>query len=328
MKYIITCNDNTQKQLVNEFKYYRIPGTFHWFNSTEALFDTTLDLDTFYKKIIGYPMIFVRHFTSVDATTSLDNIGVIENINMDQNLTFSIQLSSPVEIRNQIVELRNHLVDTFKKDGLVLDVKNPQQVLTIYVNNDTVYYGINKTEQLLSKWASGAIHFSRALSTISRAEYKLREVFDVFPLKLEGNIAVDLGAAPGGWSKVLNDLGFEVYAIDPAELDSRLLSLESIHHKKMTSQQFIHDNPNFTCDLMVNDMKMSSRQSIHIFEDLAQNLSKNGLGIITIKLPKNYTFSDALEALNLLRNTFEIVNARQLFHNRNEFTAIVRKTKD
>lgn len=321
---MITCNDNTRKHLVDEFNYYKIPGNLEWLSDTEVLLDTPLDLETFKDRIINYPLIFVRHFFKVDAIISIDDLNILKDLHLDPTMSFSIQLRTPVELRKDMVAYRNELVDIYQAKDFSLNVKEPQQILTLFVEGDLIYYGLSRSHELISKWAGGAIHFSRSLATISRAEYKLREAFDTFPLNYTGNIAIDLGAAPGGWTKVLHDYGFEVYAIDPADLDAHLLSIPTIHHQKMTSQQFLKNHRNFSCDILVNDMKMSSRQSIHILEDFADTLTQDGYAIITIKLPKNYSFKDVLESLEQLRHHFKIINARQLFHNRNEFTAILK----
>jgi len=51
----------------------------------------------------------------------------------------------------------------------------------------------------------------------SRAAYKLKQIDFRFDLIHEGDIIVDLGASPGGWSQVASELGGErsrVYALD------------------------------------------------------------------------------------------------------------------
>lgn len=324
MKYILTCNDNSKNHLEDELKHYSIEGTLTWFNETEALFDTTIQQNTFYDLIMDTPLLFIRHFFPVSESMNYEEAISLPNRFEMEASEFSIQLRTPIESRQHFNALRNNWVDAFIEKGNILNVKNPVMIVSVYVSKDTVYAGISHFSQLLSIWSAGAIHFSRALETLSRAEYKLREIFATFPLNLQGEVAVDLGAAPGGWTKALRDMDFEVYAIDPAFLDHRLSSDPLVHHYQMTSQQFVEENPFFECDLIVNDMKMSPQLSIPIFVDAAKQLNPNGYGIITIKLSKFYRFTDALDALETLRKHFEVLYARQLFHNRNEITVIVK----
>ncbi|WP_202319497.1 SAM-dependent methyltransferase [Archaeoglobus neptunius] len=48
----------------------------------------------------------------------------------------------------------------------------------------------------------------------SRAAYKLLQMNRTFKLIKEGDIVLDLGATPGGWSQVAVELGAEVVAVD------------------------------------------------------------------------------------------------------------------
>lgn len=52
----------------------------------------------------------------------------------------------------------------------------------------------------------------------SRAYLKLWELFTVHGVRVPGKRVVDLGAAPGGWTWVLAQMGFDVTAVDKAPL--------------------------------------------------------------------------------------------------------------
>lgn len=53
------------------------------------------------------------------------------------------------------------------------------------------------------------------------AEFKLLEALEVFGIVLPSHgVALDLAAAPGGWTRVLRRAGEYVTAIDPGELDA------------------------------------------------------------------------------------------------------------
>ncbi len=53
----------------------------------------------------------------------------------------------------------------------------------------------------------------------SRAAYKLLEIDEKTKLLKKGQLVVDLGAAPGGWSQVAGQKGCEVVGIDLLEID-------------------------------------------------------------------------------------------------------------
>lgn len=63
----------------------------------------------------------------------------------------------------------------------------------------------------------------------SRAYLKLWEFFTVHhqPPK-KGNIAIDMGSSPGGWSWVLAELGLHVISVDKAPLDPEIAKIRTI----------------------------------------------------------------------------------------------------
>jgi 23S rRNA (cytidine2498-2'-O)-methyltransferase len=48
----------------------------------------------------------------------------------------------------------------------------------------------------------------------------------------KGDLCLDLGATPGGWSWVLQQLGTRVISIDKAPLDPRIMALPGIEYRK------------------------------------------------------------------------------------------------
>lgn len=88
-------------------------------------------------------------------------------------------------------------------------------------------------EAIDSPWPLGEVHFKESEEPPSRAYLKLWEVMtchDVQPHS--GNVVVDLGACPGGWTWVLSQLGCDVYAVDKAPLDEKILQLKNVHFLK------------------------------------------------------------------------------------------------
>ncbi len=70
----------------------------------------------------------------------------------------------------------------------------------------------------------------------SRAYLKLWEAFTVLGVQPKrGEVCLDLGAAPGGWSWVLQRLGGSVIAVDKAALDPRIAALPGIEFRKASA---------------------------------------------------------------------------------------------
>ena len=70
----------------------------------------------------------------------------------------------------------------------------------------------------------------------SRAYLKLWEALTLIGAKPgPGDLCLDLGASPGGWSWVLQGTGARIVAVDKAALDPRIAALPGIEHRRMSA---------------------------------------------------------------------------------------------
>ncbi|MDB5083203.1 MAG: SAM-dependent methyltransferase, partial [Bacilli bacterium] len=204
-------------------------------------------------------------------------------------------------------------------------LKNPEDVLSIFLTEDRAFIGLSTAANNLSDWPGGAMRLKMEPFYPARSRLKLEEAFYVFSLfQLDLVDALDIGAAPGGWTSFLLDQGFRVTAIDTGEMDARLL--------KKANLQFIKQNvqdarlPEESFDLLTCDMSWSPYITCQRIHDFAAQLREDGRAIVTIKLlhqkKVTKTIRDALEILN--RN-YQVLACKQLFHNRDEVTVYLRK---
>ena len=298
------------------------------------------------------PPIFVRHIcpvqSVVDPPITLERLTaevrpIIKSL--DSHATFSVQtrMLGQHDWTFRRFDVNQHLARMLGQIGTPLDVRAPVQVLSVILTPEAGYLGFSLAGDNLSDWAGGERRFKREPGQISRAEFKLLEALEVFTIELPSKgIALDLGAAPGGWTRVLLNHGLQVIAVDPSALDPRLLSQPGVTHLRTTVQAFIsrdivppsspkvdrsnlHTLSNLKYDLIVNDMRMEAGKAVEILGKLASRLSKDGIVISTLKLPSNRMGAAAESALVKLQPQFEILGARQLFHNRHEITIQLQK---
>ena len=84
-----------------------------------------------------------------------------------------------------------------------------------------------------SPFPNGEATFVEDRAPPSRAYLKLWEAFTLLGTRPKpGEICLDLGASPGGWSYVLAKLGAQVIAIDKAPLDPRVLALPGVEQRR------------------------------------------------------------------------------------------------
>ena len=83
-----------------------------------------------------------------------------------------------------------------------------------------------------SPFPNGEITFAEnTIDPPSRAYLKLWDVFTVMGRRpAQGDVCLDLGSAPGGWTWVLATLGARVFSLDKAELDPRVSALPNVNH--------------------------------------------------------------------------------------------------
>jgi 23S rRNA (cytidine2498-2'-O)-methyltransferase len=205
-----------------------------------------------------------------------------------------------------------------------LDVRNPQQVVSVVVAEHeglSGFVGLSPAALNLSNWAGGVRRFAREPEQISRAEFKLLEALEWFGIQLPPRgVALDLGAAPGGWTRILRRHEQYVTAVDPADLHHSLQQDRNVRQLRLTAEEYLQRDPD-QFDLIVNDMRLDGRDSARLMVAYARRLYPGGQALMTLKLPQAVD-----HALNILRRAYTIKGVRQFFHNRSEVTAYLQPT--
>ncbi|MFO7173154.1 MAG: SAM-dependent methyltransferase [Bacillota bacterium] len=190
------------------------------------------------------------------------------------------------------------------------------------------FLGLSTPAENLSPWPGGAIHYPRA-AVISRAAFKLMEALELFaPLGFclrPGDRALDLGAAPGGWTQVLLDRGLQVTAVDPAPLDPRLQGRPGLTFLQGRAGEV--PLPPAAFDLVTCDINWHPLETARTVAARAEVLVPGGWALVTVKLlgGGNPTAIWRRAADILAGAGLRLVAARQLFHNRDEVTLLLRR---
>jgi 23S rRNA (cytidine2498-2'-O)-methyltransferase len=223
-----------------------------------------------------------------------------------------------------------------EETGAVEDIKRPQIVVSLLCAQEVAYLGISLARDNLSPWPGGMRHFAQTPEQISRAEFKLLEALETFGVTLpERGRALDLGAAPGGWTRLLLEAGLKVVAVDPAKLDPRLFRRPGLVHFRGYAEHYLEiEEPGKQpqlFDVITNDMRMDARDAARLLIDMRDKLRPDGFILSTLKLPHATASIDPMrnlrEATSLLSRYFDIVQAKQLFHNRQEVTVIAARPR-
>jgi 23S rRNA (cytidine2498-2'-O)-methyltransferase len=162
----------------------------------------------------------------------------------------------------------------------------------------------------------------------SRATLKLEEALLVL-LDAEqrarwlrpGMHAVDLGAAPGGWTYQLVRRAMRVTAVDNGAIDRRLLASGLVTHRREDGFRFCPPRP---VDWLVCDIVERPRRVAELVARwLAEGRCRHAL--FNLKLPMKQRYDEAMRCLDLVRAAARQVRAKQLYHDRIEITVFATR---
>jgi 23S rRNA (cytidine2498-2'-O)-methyltransferase len=170
----------------------------------------------------------------------------------------------------------------------------------------------------------------------SRSTMKLAEAIAVFMdrseqtrLLRQGMTAVDLGAAPGGWTWQLVKRGIRVTAVDNGPMKGVLANHPLVQHLKQDGFKY---SPRKTVDWLVCDMvEKPSRVAALVGAWFVEGKCRHS--IFNLKLPMKQRVAALDSALGGIRKQLDAegINyrliAKQLYHDRDEVTVYLTRTK-
>ena len=184
-------------------------------------------------------------------------------------------------------------------------------------------------------WPMGVPRLRMPSNAPSRSTLKLAEAFMTLlsdeerdTLLRAGQRAVDLGAAPGGWTWQLVNRGLRVTAIDNGPLRDTVMSTEMVEHIRADGFTW---RPPRAVDWMVCDMvEQPSRIASLMAEWVATGRCRRT--IFNLKLPMKRRLDGVEQCRELIRKRLASIGPyelriKQLYHDREEVTAYLALKK-
>lgn len=185
-------------------------------------------------------------------------------------------------------------------------------------------------------WTMGILRQKMPHDSPSRSYLKLAEAFEVFLSKQEqaqwlrqGMHAVDLGAAPGGWTWQLVQRGLKVIAVDNGPLKGVAAEHPAIKHLRQDGFRY---RPSRPADWVVCDMVEQPQRVAALMADwVASGLTTRA--IFNLKLPMKKRVEALAGALEGVRTVLDAkgiryrLEAKQLYHDREEVTVFLARVK-
>ena len=219
--------------------------------------------------------------------------------------------------------LNSALIAALKKRQLI-DPKSATRLHIFLAAPDTAFVA-SADLATSAPWPGGIprLRFPRAAP--SRSTLKLEEAFLVLLDETErekwlkpGMHAVDLGAAPGGWTWQLVNRSIRTIAIDNGPMDEALIASGIVDHRRVDGFRF---EPPRAVDWLVCDMVEQPRR---IAELVARWLANGWCrrAMFNLKLPMKKRFDEVRLCFSILEDAVEGLDlrAKQLYHDREEIT--------
>ena len=185
-------------------------------------------------------------------------------------------------------------------------------------------------------WPNGILRQSMPAEAPSRSTLKLAEAIEIFMdrgeqsrLLRHGMTAVDLGAAPGGWTWQLVRRGIRVTAVDNGLMKGAMAKHPLVQHLRQDGFKY---TPRKAVDWLVCDIvDKPAKVAALVGEWFAVGLARHA--IFNLKLPMKQRVVALDGALNGIRARLdeEGINyrmmAKQLYHDREEVTVFLTRIK-
>lgn len=186
-----------------------------------------------------------------------------------------------------------------------------------------------------ARWAMGIPRLKLSPDAPSRSALKLEEAWKVLLPEGRaldylggGKAAVDLGAAPGGWTWQLVQQGMKVTAVDNGPMQPQLMASGMVEHVQADGYQW---RPKRAVDWMVCDIVDKPRRTATMVTDWF-NAQLCRFSVFNLKLPMKQRYDEWLVCRSLIEDRlagapFAVrLRARQLYHDREEITCFLERT--
>ncbi|MEO5347616.1 MAG: 23S rRNA (cytidine(2498)-2'-O)-methyltransferase RlmM [Magnetococcus sp. YQC-9] len=301
-------------------------------------------------KLHNPPLVFARHLLAVDAGgASLppgDRIAPllmrIERLAKTHGPFVALWIGAPDSEEGRALAplgraLHGRLEAGMRERGWLMELNGKEGVRAevVLLSGTEALTGISVVGEALS-WPMGIPRLRRPASSPSRAALKLEEALVLLLTPQEraswlcaGRTAVDLGAAPGGWSRMLLADGVTVTAVDRADLAPELRGVTQLRHVREDGFRYRPVKP---VDWLFCDMVEQPRRIV----ELIANWALSGwcrMALFNLKLPMKKRFEELEICRERLTGVLRAAGIgsrlefRQLYHDREEVTGLLRVLK-
>lgn len=231
--------------------------------------------------------------------------------------------------------LGNALRPALRKAGLLSasdDARRPRLHVCLLAGDHLLLATADPADS--SPWPMGVPRLRLHRDAPSRSALKLEEAFLTLLDEHErarwlrpGMAAADLGAAPGGWTWVLQRAGLQVTAVDNGPLRQHVIDGGGVEHLRDDGFRWQPARPLdwMVCDMVEQPRRVASRMATWFREGWCRQ------AVFNLKLPMKKRWLETTMCLDLFSREAQRpleLRARQLYHDREEITVLAMPTRD
>ena len=225
------------------------------------------------------------------------------------------------------------LVNQLKQAKKLIDDPTKPKLLLTFFTGTKVFIGYAPPNNS-AKWPMGIPRLKFPKTAPSRSTLKLEEAWHYFIPTQEWEKrlapamkAIDLGAAPGGWTWQLVNKHMYVIAIDNGPMQQQLMETGQVEHIKADGFTYKPKKPVdwMVCDIVEKPARTAAMVETWFTERWCRE------AIVNLKLPMKQRYQEVTKIINKLHEHFIEYNikvnisCKQLYHDREEITCHLQR---
>lgn len=288
-------------------------------------------------------LVFARqmltHCRRVGIDDPSDRIGPIVDVAKRMGQRFSlvwIEAPDADRPRQLLASLRSFgelLTESLQTAGVLGGGRRAPRLHVCLLDRDEAVLGVSQPANS-APWPMGIPRLRFPAGAPSRSGLKLVEALATFidedqlPGRMRaGRVAIDLGAAPGGWSQVLAARGLRVLAVDNGPIAQSVLDTQMVEHRREDAFRFRPERPVdwMVCDVVAAPARIAALAAQWIARGWCRET------IFNLKLPNKDRWSEIVRCHGVIEKTLadakgdHALRMKHLYHDREEVTAHLRR---
>lgn len=235
------------------------------------------------------------------------------------------------ELQTLCRSLARPLDTALKKSGSLPTSSDAQRLHICFLSTTAAYVGVAPVANS-SPFLMGIPRLRFPSSAPSRSTLKLEEALLTFldsdqrARSLQpGMHAIDLGAAPGGWTWQLVRRGLQVIAVDNGAMAPSLMDSGLVEHCREDGFRFRPEGPVdwMVCDIVEQPSRIAELAALWLAEGWCS------ASVFNLKLPMKKRYHEVVLCLEIVRQRLDRTGklyqlaCKQLYHDREEVTVFV-----